>query len=156
IKEVVADAREVNAEKVLVAYYTTDDSDSIEKSSLREYLQTKLPEYMVPGYFVELDQVPLTSNGKTDRKALPSVSGEDIIRKEYVAPRNETEAKLAEIWQEVLGIDKVGITDNFFELGGHSLMGIKLIHSINESFQVKIGIGQIFEFSTIEQLGKLI
>ncbi|MEI3792074.1 MULTISPECIES: non-ribosomal peptide synthetase, partial [unclassified Chryseobacterium] len=156
IKQVVAEAKEVNGEKVLVAYYTKDGETSVNKTELREYLQSKLPEYMVPGFFLELDAIPLTPNGKIDRKALPSVTGEDLIRREYVAPRNVTEEKLAEIWQEVLGVEKVGITDNFFELGGHSLMAIKLIHSINQIFKIDVNVSQLFEQNTIKQLAILI
>ncbi|HKX85593.1 MAG TPA: amino acid adenylation domain-containing protein, partial [Flavobacterium sp.] len=120
VKQTVVEAKAVNGEKVLVAYYIA--GSEIEKTEIRGYLQSKLPEYMVPSFYVALEHMPLTPNGKVDRKALPGISGEDIIRKEYVAPRNENEEKITEIWQEVLGIDKVGITDNFFELGGHSLI----------------------------------
>ncbi|MFP3599631.1 AMP-binding enzyme, partial [Chryseobacterium sp. SIMBA_029] len=80
IQQVVAYAKEVNGEKVLAAYYTKNDESDIDKSELREYLLSKLPEYMVPGFFVELDNIPLTPNGKVDRKSLPGVSGEDLIR----------------------------------------------------------------------------
>jgi amino acid adenylation domain-containing protein len=156
IKQVVAEVKEVNGEKVLVAYYTINQGGTIDKTALRQYLQSKLPEYMVPGFFVEMESIPLTPNGKIDRKSLPGITGEDIIRKAYVAPRNETEQKLTEIWQEVLGIEKVGITDNFFELGGHSLIGIKMVHRINEYFQIQINVNQIFEMLTIKQLGELI
>ncbi|WP_084675600.1 non-ribosomal peptide synthetase [Chryseobacterium piperi] len=156
IKQVVADAKEVNGEKVLVAYYVKSKEANIDKIELREYLQGKLPEYMVPGFLVELDSIPLTPNGKIDRKALPCVTGEDLIRREYVAPRNEIEEKLVEIWQEVLGVDKVGITDNFFELGGHSLMAIKLTHSINEALKIDINVSQLFEHNTIQKTNNLI
>jgi acyl-CoA synthetase (AMP-forming)/AMP-acid ligase II/acyl carrier protein len=156
IKQAVADAKEVNGEKVLVAYYTKDDETNLDKTELREYLQSKLPEYMVPGFFVEMESIPLTPNGKIDRKLLPNITGEDLIRREYVAPRNETEQKLIEIWQQILGIEKVGITDNFFELGGHSLAAIKVAHSINEYFNVNVNLNQLFEQNTIKQLAILI
>ncbi|MBB4808301.1 acyl carrier protein, partial [Chryseobacterium defluvii] len=114
------------------------------------------PEYMVPGFYVELEAIPLTPNGKIDRKSLPGVSGEDLIRREYTAPGNETEEKLVEIWQQTLGIEKVGVTDNFFELGGHSLAAIKVIHIINENFNINVNINQFFERNTIKQLADLI
>lgn len=154
IDEVIADAREVNGEKVLVAYYTANKETEINKIELREYLQNKLPEYMVPGFFVELENIPLTPNGKIDRKALPGVTGEDIIRREYLAPRNETEYKLAEIWQEVLGVDKVGITDNFFELGGHSLMVAQVLNRIHQNLAQQVSFKNFFDYPTIEGIIK--
>ncbi|REC61333.1 non-ribosomal peptide synthetase [Chryseobacterium pennae] len=156
IKQVVADTKQANGEKVLVAYYTKDGETSIDKTELREYLQSKLPEYMVPGCFVELDAIPLTPNGKIDRKALPNVTGEDLIKKEYVAPRNETEQKLAEIWQQTLGIEKVGITDNFFELGGHSLVAGKIVNSISKKLNEEVSLKNIFQNQTIESLVKVL
>ncbi|KAF2341071.1 non-ribosomal peptide synthetase, partial [Flavobacterium nitrogenifigens] len=116
----------------LIAYFTTDGS--IDKSELRDFLQERLPDYMVPGFYIELDELPLTPNGKIDRKALPGADGEDLIRGEYVAPRNETEEKLAAIWQEVLGIEKVGVRDSFFELGGHSLSVAQVINRTHKQF----------------------
>ncbi|ASW74386.2 hypothetical protein IQ37_04790 [Chryseobacterium piperi] len=152
IKQVIADAQEVSGEQVLVAYYTVDKETGIEKSDLRTYLQSKLPDYMVPGFFVELDFVPLTPNGKMDRKALPPIGGEDLIREVYIAPRNETEQKLAEIWQEVLGVDKVGITDNFFELGGNSIKILKLLSRIEKEVEIKLKFNEIFKMPSISQL----
>ena len=156
VKQVIVEAKMVNQEKILVAYYVTDKEKAIDKRKLREYLQTKLPDYMVPSFFVEIESIPLTSNGKINRKALPSVVGEDLIRREYVEPRNETEQKLVDIWQELLEIDKVGITDNFFELGGHSLVAIKVIHCINENLNINININQFFKHNTIKDLADLI
>lgn len=148
IKQVVAETKEVNNEKVLVAYYVTEAE--IEKIEIRNYIQSKLPEYMVPGFYVELESLPLTSSGKIDRKALPNVTGVDIIRKEYVAPKNETEQQLVEIWENVLGINEIGITDDFFELGGHSIKAIKIISKTQKKFNVKIHIGDVFEDPTIK------
>ncbi|MEI3790603.1 MULTISPECIES: amino acid adenylation domain-containing protein [unclassified Chryseobacterium] len=155
IKQAVADAKEVNGEKVLLVYYTKDNESNIDKTGLREYLQSKLPEYMVPGFFVELETIPLTPNGKIDRNALPSVTGEDLIRREYVAPRNETEQKLVEIWQQTLGIEKIGITDNFFELGGHSLAAGKIMNTISKELNKEVSLKQIFQNQTIESLVKV-
>ncbi|MBB4808303.1 amino acid adenylation domain-containing protein [Chryseobacterium defluvii] len=164
IKQVVAEAKEVNGEKVLVAYYTSSleateavGSDAaqipnIDKTVLREYLQSKLPDYMVPGYFVELEAIPLTPNGKIDRKSLPGVSGEDLIRREYVAPRNETEQKLSEIWQEVLGLERVGVTDNFFELGGHSLMVAQVLNKIYQNLGIQVSLKDFFASPTIKKI----
>ncbi|MFP3599571.1 phosphopantetheine-binding protein, partial [Chryseobacterium sp. SIMBA_029] len=156
VNHVIVEAKEVNGEKVLAAYYTKDVNKEKVKSELREYLLSKLPEYMVPGFFIELDKLPLTPNGKIDRKSLPGVTGEDLIRREYIAPRNETEEKLAVIWQEVLGIDQVGVTDNFFELGGHSLSATRLISLIHKEFSVKLTIPEFFANPKIEHIYPLI
>ncbi|MFV8347162.1 condensation domain-containing protein, partial [Flavobacterium sp. ZB4P13] len=150
IRQVVVDVKEINNEKVIVAYYVSEAE--IDKSELRGYLVKNLPEYMVPSFYVELDSMPLTSNGKVDRKALPSVTGEDVIKKEYVAPRNATEQKMVEIWQEVLGVKRVGITDTFFELGGHSLLAFQLFNRINKELGRKVNFGLFFENPTIKDL----
>jgi hypothetical protein len=104
---------------------------------------------MVPGFYVELDAIPLTPNGKIDRKGLPDVSGDDLIRKEYVAPRNAIEWQLAVIWQDVLGVDKIGITDNFFELGGHSLKVARLYELIRKNISQDIKITDLFSMTSI-------
>ncbi|MFH6996224.1 amino acid adenylation domain-containing protein, partial [Flavobacterium sp. FlaQc-48] len=104
---------DTNGTKSLVGYVVLEDA--LNKEALQEQLKLSLPEYMVPQLWVTLDTMPLTSNGKLDKKALPDPDGSDLSSKEYAAPRNETEEQLAVIWQEILGIDKVGIHDNFFE-----------------------------------------
>ena len=105
---------------------------TFDKRAIQNYLNTKLPEYMVPGLWVELDSIPLTPNGKTDKKALPDPELTDLTT-EYVAPRNATEQALAEIWQELLGIEQVGIYDNFFELGGDSILTIQVVSRMRRS-----------------------
>lgn len=154
IKQVVVEVKENNQEKVLVAYFVSDTH--INKSELLSFLQKKLPEYMVPGFYVALEKLPLTPNGKIDRKALPNATDEDIIRREYVAPRNEIEEKLIGIWQEVLGIEKIGITDNFFELGGHSLKITKMLYKINENFGIELQMKNVLALQNVEVLGELI
>ncbi|WP_367867788.1 amino acid adenylation domain-containing protein [Pedobacter sp. WC2423] len=160
IKHVVADAKEVNGEKVLVAYYKIDRAPDrnleINKIECREYLQDRLPEYMIPGFYIELDDIPLTPNGKIDRKALPDVTGKDLIRKKFVAPKNETEKRLVEIWREILGIDEIGITDNFFELGGHSLLAGKIINCISRELNHEVSLKSIFQNQTIQSLAKVL
>lgn len=152
--QVVVDTKEVNANKVLVAYFIADKK--LDKSEIRNYLQSKLPEYMLPNYFIELDILPLTENGKVNRKALPEVSSEDFIKKEYIPPTNEIEEKLVEIWQKVLGIEKIGITDDFFELGGHSLIVMKLKSIIESHFLIKITTVDVFNNPTIQRVSILI
>ncbi|HEU4557555.1 MAG TPA: amino acid adenylation domain-containing protein, partial [Longimicrobium sp.] len=107
----------------LVAYVV----GAAEAEALRDRLRQSLPEYMVPAAFVALEALPLTANGKLDRKALPAPEGDAYARRSYEAPLGETEAALAEIWAEVLGLERVGRWDHFFELGGHSLLAIRLI-----------------------------
>lgn len=154
IKQVTIDVKEHQGESVLVAYFVS--SSKIDKAGLRAFLQTKLPEYMVPNFYVELDSLPLTPNGKIDRKKLPNISEEIVIRNEYIPPSNEVEESLVQIWQEVLGLEKIGITDNFFELGGNSLKSIKLINIINDKFKSTISLIDFFEGGTIKKLSELI
>ncbi|PKV49520.1 amino acid adenylation domain-containing protein [Aquimarina sp. MAR_2010_214] len=141
-------------EKELVAYYTT--GVTLDKSNLRSFLQEKLPSYMVPGYYIELDSVPLTPNGKIDKKSLPKVTKEALIQREYVAPRNEVEIQLVEIWQEVLGLNKIGVTDNFFELGGHSLLVGQIINKVYKELNKSITYKAFFENPVIEEVCKKI
>ena len=154
LRQVLVVAKEVNKEKMLVAYLVS--STAIDKSVLRGFLQKKLPQYMVPGFYVEMDTLPLTPNGKIDRKALPDVSGDDLIRKEFIAPRNKTEENVAAIWQKVLAIEKIGVNDNFFELGGDSLNAMKLINLMNKEFEVKITINDIIKNLLLEDQAALI
>ena len=154
LKQVVVEAREVNGEKTLVAYYVSHKE--IDKSQLRDFLHDKLPDYMVPSIYVTLEKLLLTSNGKIDRKALPSFSTDDVVRKEYVAPRNEIEKQLVLIWQEVLGIDKIGISDNFFELGGSSIGLIKLLHKVNFVFDKQLTYNDLMVKPTINNLQSLL
>jgi acyl carrier protein len=156
LSQTAVDCKYLDQEKVLVAYYVKQDvnAEYPDRQEIRSFLQKKLPEYMIPGFYVELDHIPFTSNGKLDRKALPLLSGEDTVRREYIAPRNAVETKLVQIWQDVLGIDKLGITDNFFEIGGNSLIIVKLSNKISSEFDVTLTMGQFFVNPTIEKLAE--
>ncbi|WP_309475907.1 non-ribosomal peptide synthase/polyketide synthase [Pseudomonas sp. B21-028] len=134
VKEVVMMAREdASGEKRLVAYYTSRLSgETLDIEVLRLHLQAHLPDYMVPAAYVCLASLPLTSNGKLDRKALPAPDQWALVSREYQAPQGATERAIAEIWQELLGIDEVGRQDHFFELGGHSLLAVKLIERMRQ------------------------
>src|SRR6201999_277408 len=108
-----------------VAYYTA--ADTLAVNELRSHLPPALPEYMVPAAYVHLDALPLTLNGKLDRKALPAPESDAYLAHVYEAPQGETETALAAIWADGLRIDRVGRHDNFFELGGHSLLAVTLM-----------------------------
>jgi amino acid adenylation domain-containing protein len=127
----------------LVAYVVV--SETWNSDILISYLKSKLPEYMVPAIFMEMESLPLTPNGKIDKQALPDP--EFKISSVFVAPRNEIEAKLTEIWGAVLNIDaaKISVTDNFFSLGGHSLLGVNLMAQISKVFSVEFQITILFE-----------
>ncbi|WP_374175229.1 amino acid adenylation domain-containing protein [Flavobacterium tructae] len=137
----------VNGDPVIVSYLVS--TAIIDKQQLRQSLSKELPEYMLPIYYVFLDKFPLTPNGKIDKKALPSVSTEDVIQQEYVAPTNEIEEKLVAIWQDILKLAKIGITDNFFELGGNSLKATVLINRINKAFDTRLSIQDLYETQDI-------
>lgn len=156
IREAVVIAREdVPGEKRLVAYIARDTLTH-DLDNLRTYLKKYLPDYMVPAAFVFLDYLPLSSNGKIDRKALPEPNIEAQFVSQYVAPRNETEEILVEIWAEVLGLEQVGIHDNFFELGGHSLLVTQILSRIHAKFFIKLPLRMIFETATIAMLADAI
>ncbi len=123
---------------------------------VRNYLLNILPDYMIPSYFIQMDKLPLTANGKVDRKALPEPDGSLITGAEFEETRNETEAKLVEIWREVLGVDKIGINDNFFELGGHSLKAISLAAKIHKIFDVEVPLSEIFKLLTVKGIAEYI
>ncbi|TGD58748.1 non-ribosomal peptide synthetase [Flavobacterium humi] len=148
ISDVLVDVKEVYQEQAIVAYYTA--SETIDKKELRDYLKELLPDYMVPGYYVALEKLPLNANGKVDRIKLPAPSQEDILKKEYVAPGNETEAKIVGIWQELLGHQAIGVTDDFFELGGHSLLLTKLLNEYQKAFKAQIDLKILYSNTSLK------
>ncbi len=134
VKEAVVLCREeVPGDKRLVAYVTVQQPGAVlEIESLRDHLQGALPEYMVPAAYVQLDVLPLTLNGKLDRKALPAPDAQALISRGYEAPQGEVESLLASIWSDVLKVEQVGRHDHFFELGGHSLLAVTLIERMRQ------------------------
>ncbi|WP_236446321.1 non-ribosomal peptide synthetase, partial [Pseudomonas syringae] len=134
VHEAVVTAREdIPGDKRLVAYYTQSaEHTAVDLEILRSHLQQQLPEYMVPAIYVLLEAMPLTSNGKLDRKALPAPDGDALISRGYEAPQGEVETLLASIWADVLKVEQVGRHDHFFELGGHSLLAVKLIERMRQ------------------------
>ncbi|MGD2090255.1 MAG: amino acid adenylation domain-containing protein [Candidatus Aminicenantes bacterium] len=153
VKEVVVVVREETpGDKYLCAYIVSDEE--LDMSSVRNPLVETLPDYMVPSYFMQLEKIPLTPNGKVDRKALPAPEGK-VLAAEYAPPTNEIEKIMAEEWSEVLGIDKVGIDDNFFEIGGDSLKTI-LVSGRLQNRKLKINVNEFFSKKTIRQLAKYV
>ena len=142
-------------DKRLIAYVVpkTRDAEPISQSELRQFLKQKLPEYMIPSIFVTLDAMKLTSSGKVDRQALPAPDqARPDLEGSYVSPRTPVEEALAEIWAEVLGLEKIGIRDSFFELGGHSLRATQVISHVRRVFGIDLPLRRLFESPTVESL----
>ena len=158
VREAIVIAREDGTgDKKLVGYVVPHREQSLATSDLRNFLKSKLPDYMVPSAFVFLDTLPLTPNGKVDRKALPEPNqSRPELEENYVAPRTLVEELLAEIWAGLLKIDQVGIHDNFFDLGGHSLLATRVVSQIRRTLQVELPLRALFEKPTVEQLAVLI
>ena len=150
IKDCVVNDWEDSADrKRLVAYYIAEES--IESKQLREYLQPKLPDYMIPSAWVQLESFPQTPNGKCDRNALP-IPDSTLTTNNYIAPTTPAEKILTNIWQEVLNVDRVGIGDNFFELGGHSLLATQVVSKIRQNLSLEFPLRCLFEHPTIAKL----
>ncbi|WP_152974269.1 condensation domain-containing protein, partial [Pseudomonas asplenii] len=135
VRESVVLCREdVPGDKRLVAYFTAQQPETVLPiESLRDHLQESVPEYMVPAAYVQLDALPLTANGKLDRKALPVPDAQALVSRGYEAPQGEVEVLLASIWADVLKVEQVGRHDHFFELGGHSLLAVTLIERMRQA-----------------------
>ncbi|GAX45459.1 amino acid adenylation domain-containing protein [Tolypothrix sp. NIES-4075] len=142
-------------DKRLVAYVVSNQVQSLTAAQLRQFLKVKLPEYMIPSAFIVLESLPLTSNGKVDRRALPTPSTTSNSEK-FVAPRNQLELQLTQIWSEILKVDELGVKDNFFDLGGHSLLAPYLMAQIKQQFGKDISIATFFQNPTIEQLAIIV
>jgi acyl carrier protein len=157
VREAVVVAREDHGqEKRLVAYVVPEAGANVSAAGLRSALADELAEFMVPGAFVMLDALPLTPNGKLDRKALPAPDQAAIARREYETPIGEVETTLAQIWQGLLGVERVGRRDHFFELGGHSLLGVQLAVRMREKYDVDIPIGRLFDQPVVADLAALV
>ena len=150
VRDAVVIAREdTPGDKRLVAYFTAAGQDiSVNAEVLRNHLSAKLAEYMVPAAYVSLESLPLTANGKLDRKALPAPESDAYVSRGYEAPQGETETILAAIWAKVLKISKIGRHDNFFELGGHSLLAVRVIHLL-EPRGLRIAAPDFFRYPTL-------
>ncbi|NBI31283.1 condensation domain-containing protein, partial [Chengkuizengella marina] len=151
---VIVNEGKTAGDKTICAYVVSETK--INTTELRKHLSQTLPEYMLPSYFVQLDKMPLTPNGKLDRKALPVPEGNLNQDVQYVAPSNKLESQLVSLWEEVLNIKTVGIKDNFFELGGHSIKAVQIVSKLNQEMKVDLTLRDIFSFPTIEQFSKQI
>jgi len=145
---------EESKERYLCAYIVSDKEFEI--SGLQEYLSLELPDYMIPSYFVRLEEIPLTPNGKIDRKALPMPM--TMVSDTVVPPENATQERLVGIWSDLMGIKKerISIDINFFKLGGHSLKAVLLTAKIHEAFNIKLSLTEIYKNSTIRRIASLI
>ncbi|KZL38968.1 hypothetical protein VT47_12565, partial [Pseudomonas syringae pv. syringae] len=142
---VVLCRQDVPGDKRLVAYVTARQPETVlDIESLRRHLQGTLPEYMVPAAYVQLDALPLTANGKLDRKALPVPDAQSLISRGYEAPQGEVEVALAEIWAEVLQVELIGRNDNFFDLGGQSLLAMRMVSQVRLQLGVELPLGELF------------
>ncbi|RUT28640.1 amino acid adenylation domain-containing protein, partial [Paenibacillus zeisoli] len=155
ITEAAAIAKSAGGEHAdLYAYFVADEA--IDTAELRSFMRTFVPDYMVPAYLVQLPSMPLSDNGKINRKALMNAVSEVSLTKEYTAPRTKAETALAQIWQEVLRVERPGIDDDFFELGGHSLKAAQIVSKIHQIFQVEIPLTEMFHRLTIRELASWI
>ncbi|AVH69209.1 non-ribosomal peptide synthetase [Nostoc sp. 'Lobaria pulmonaria (5183) cyanobiont'] len=155
VKETVVVVSEDSGDsKRLVAYVVPQTEQTLTISKLRDFLESKLPSYMIPGTFIILEALPLTPNGKLDRKALPIPELTQISSSNIILPTTPIENLLAGIWAKILGIEKVGIDNNFFELGGHSLIATRVMSQIRQVFQIELPLRCLFEKPTIAELAK--
>jgi hypothetical protein len=136
-------------EKRLVAYVV---GATVDLSALREHLGTRLPDYMLPALFVTLPKLPLTPNGKLDRRRLPAPEQTKEAGADYVAPRNALEQVLADLWRELLGVERIGAREHFFELGGHSLLAAQALARIRKIFEVELPLRTFFQTGTPEKV----
>ncbi len=141
------------AEKRLVGYVISKDGKDIPATELRAFLKELLPDYMIPAAFVNLTAMPLTPNGKVDRKALPAPDSSSPAS-QYVKPKNDLEKQVAAIWQDVLHVDRVGTNDNFFDLGGHSLNVIEVQTKIKNIFKKELSVVDLFRYPTVSTFAR--
>ncbi|MBQ1468878.1 MAG: amino acid adenylation domain-containing protein, partial [Solobacterium sp.] len=153
VKDCAVIARpDVSGEKAIFAYYVSDEEIRI--TTIREELAKSVPDYMVPAYMMQIDSIPVTKNGKLDRRALPEI--EAGTGEEYVAPRNETEEIICRLFSEILNVEKVSVKDSFFALGGHSLRATRLVNRIEAETGVRIALKTVFSYPTPAKLAEQI
>jgi acyl carrier protein len=156
VRDALVIAREERAgNKILAAYIVPESKDELAVAELRSLLETSLPNYMMPSTWMMLDHLPLTLNGKVDRKALPVPVSDRSVRSRIDAiPQTELEQTIANIWQTVLQIDSVGLDDNFFDLGAHSLLLVEAQTGLESALKIKIELMDLFKYTTVRSLAK--
>ena len=138
----------------LYAYF--ESKEKIDIKNLREKLASKLPDYMVPSYFVQVSQIPLTQNLKVDRKKLQEIEEAVETENTFEEPENEFERTVLEVWKKVLEINRIGVDDDFYELGGNSILLIKLYSMLNKEFVVDVSVQELFDNRTVRKQAKII
>jgi amino acid adenylation domain-containing protein len=157
VRDCVVLAHDESPGQTSLLAYVVSAAGQFKLEELRNVAKEKLPDYMVPAFFVPVDSIPLTANGKIDQRALPlPEKSRGGTSGEFVAPRNPTEAKLATMWGELLGHEQIGVHDSFFELGGHSLLATQVVSRVRDVFQVRISLRSFFEQPTIASLAQLV
>ena len=158
VREAIVVTQEATAgQKRLVGYVVAEGVEELSTGELRQHLAETLPEHMIPSVLMVLEEMPLTPNGKVDRRALPAPDASCLGQENaYVAPRTPIEELTASIWQQVLGLEQVGIHDNFFELGGHSLLATQVVSRLRQTFSVELPLRALFDAPTVEALAERI
>ena len=143
-------------DRQLVAYLRLDAGKAADPARWRARLASQLPEYLVPSAYVVLERIPLNGNGKVDRRALPLPGAGAVASRAYRGPEGETESRLAGVWRDLLGVDRIGRDDNFFELGGHSLLALRMATRAGELFGVHLSLRDVFDRQTLAALAELV
>ena len=149
MRQVAVLATEQQGEKLLAAYFVAEMNT--DKADLKRYLNQLLPDYMIPTYFVALDSIPVTSNGKIDQDSLPAIQASDIIQRAYVAPANALEETIVKLWQGLLGIEEISVEDNFFDVGGNSIRATQLFEGLAKLTEQPLKIAGLFQHATIRE-----
>ena len=153
----IASQKDQSGNKRLVAYVVPNQEQGVTSSELRRFLKEKLPEYMVPTAFVMLEAIPLTPNGKIDRRSLPTPDTSSLsLGTSFVSPRDTLELQLAKIWSDVLNVHPIGVQDNFFDLGGHSLLSVRLMAQIQQQLGKNLPLATLFQGATVEHLASFL
>jgi aspartate racemase len=155
-ESVVIVREDVVGDKRLVAYVKAVKGETLDSKALLAFMREQLPNYMTPSSVVVMGEFPLTQNGKIDRRALPKPDGDAAPSSQYEAPRDGTESRLAEIWNDLLRVERVGAKDSFFELGGHSLLAMTLMHRVEVAFGKRLPLASLFSAPTIREFAQLL
>ncbi len=154
INQCVVLPKDKNGTQILIAYLIAEPDESIDRTTVKEYLQKQIPDYMVPSFYVFMDEIPMTTNGKVNKKLLPDVSDNDIIKSEYVQPQSEMESVIIDIVKNEIGesVSCIGVTDNFFDLGLDSFSLIKILNQINTRLPIELKAVDLFKYPNVRSL----